>query len=158
MFGLWPRKCSTTCSSESNSGRSFRPSCISYGISRFHSRVAGGNALCICGYRARPPAAPALFSRIPRFCGTSLVLHSLGVICMEIFLFLSQLLGNIRAGVVVVIAALPLLASKHFVAVSRNFYQLLSSVLNGPRLEKTLASLAGLKTYCVAKPTVSGRT
>jgi hypothetical protein len=77
---------------------------------------------------------------------------------MEIFLFLSQLLGNIRAGVVVVIAALPLLASKHFVAVSRNFYQLLSSVLNGPRLEKTLASLAGLKTYCVAKPTVSGRT
>jgi Protein of unknown function (DUF1420) len=69
---------------------------------------------------------------------------ALGVICLEIFLFLSQLCGNIRAGIIVVVAAVVLLAATDFAAVSRRVSQLLSSVLSESKLEKTLASLIGL--------------
>src|SRR5580658_8161840 len=69
---------------------------------------------------------------------------ALGVIGLEILLFLNELCGNIRAGAMVVVAAVILVAATDFAAVSRRVSELLSSVLNESKLEKTLASLLGL--------------
>ena len=70
-----------------------------------------------------------------------LLAAALGVICTEICLFFSQLTGNIRAGVLVVVAVIFLLAAGEFVAVSKKCLSVLRPVLNGSSLEKTLASL-----------------
>jgi hypothetical protein len=69
---------------------------------------------------------------------------ALGVICTEVCLFLSLLSGNVRIGVVVVIVVIFFLAFSEFRAVSRKLTQIVSSILKGSRLEKTLASLTGL--------------
>jgi hypothetical protein len=69
---------------------------------------------------------------------------ALGVICIEIGLFLGQASGNVRAGVLAVIALAVLLAANDFVAVSKRFFRLLAPVFGGSHLEKTLASLTGM--------------
>jgi hypothetical protein len=95
--------------------------------------------------------AAALGHRLLRRCSVELPTSTehllcstaVGVICIEILLFLSQLSSNVRAGVVVVIAAVVLLASNDFVAVSRRVLQVLSPILNASRLERALATLTG---------------
>lgn len=98
----------------------------------FVAAALGNQLLRLCSFEL-PTIAEDLL------CSTAL-----GVICTEIFLFLSQLSGNIRAGVVVVIGAVLLLAAKGFGAVWRSFLQMLSPVMHRSRLEKTLAFLTGL--------------
>jgi hypothetical protein len=96
--------------------------------------------------------AAALGHRLFRLCSLEipdsaehlLCCEAAGVICIEIFLFLSQLSGHIRAGVFVVLAGAVLFASNQFAAVSRRFFQVLSAILNGSKSDKALASLAGL--------------
>ena len=96
--------------------------------------------------------AAALGQRVLRLCSLELpdsaehllCCEAVGAICIEIFLFLSQLSGNIRAGVFVVLAGAVLFASNQLAAVSRRFFQVLRAILNGSMLEKALASLAGL--------------
>jgi 4-amino-4-deoxy-L-arabinose transferase-like glycosyltransferase len=69
---------------------------------------------------------------------------ALGVICTEVCLFLSLLSGNVRIGVVVVVVMILLLTFSEFKVVSLKLTQVVRSILNGSRLDKTLASLAGL--------------
>jgi hypothetical protein len=96
--------------------------------------------------------AAALGHRLFRLCSLEipdsaehlLCCEAAGVICIEIFLFLSQMSVHIRAGVFVVLAGAVLFASNQFAAVSRRFFQVLRSILNGSMLDKALASLAGL--------------
>ena len=96
--------------------------------------------------------ATALGSRLLRLCSCEipflpehlLCSAALGVICTEVCLFLSLLSGNVRIGVVVVIVVIFLLAFSEFKAVSLKLTQVVSSILNGSRLDKTLASLTGL--------------
>jgi hypothetical protein len=96
--------------------------------------------------------ATALGHRLLRLCSfeiTSSAEHllcsiALGVICIEACLFLSQLAGNVRAGVVVVLVVVLLLAVSEFTNVWRRLSQVVSAVSHESRLEKALASLAGL--------------
>src|SRR5580692_11151101 len=96
--------------------------------------------------------ATALGHRLLRLCSfeiTSSAEHllcsiALGVICIEACLFLSQLAGNVRAGVVVVLVVVLLLAVSEFTNVWRRLSQVVSTVSHESRLEKALASLAGL--------------
>src|SRR5271155_2661423 len=69
---------------------------------------------------------------------------ALGAVCTEVCLFLSLLSGNVRVGVVVVIVVIFLLALSEFKAVSMKLTQIVRSISNGSRLDKTLASLTGL--------------
>jgi hypothetical protein len=96
--------------------------------------------------------AAALGHRLFRLCSLELpdsaehllCCEAAGVICIEIFLFLSQLSGHIRAGVFVALAGTVRFVSNQFAAVSRRFFQVLSAILNGSKSDKALASLAGL--------------
>lgn len=96
--------------------------------------------------------ATALGHRLLRLCSLELpdsaehllCSTALGVICTEVGLFLSQLSGHIRAGVIVVLAVIVVVGASDLIAVARRLSQILTSVLRGSRLGKTLAALTGL--------------
>jgi hypothetical protein len=95
--------------------------------------------------------ATAFGHRLLRLCSLELAspaehlvcAAALGVICTEICLFLSQLSGKIRIGLVVGITVIFLLGVGEFVALLRKLLRVLDQLLNGSRLERTLASLTG---------------
>ena len=96
--------------------------------------------------------ATALGHRLLRLCSFEIAFlpehllcsAALAVICTEVCLFLSLLSGNVRIGVVVVIVVIFFLACSEFRAVSRELIQIVRSISNGSRLDKTFASLTGL--------------
>lgn len=95
----------------------------------FVATALGHRLLGLCSFKLASPTEHLLLA------------EALGVICIEICLFFSQLTGNIRAAVAVVVAAIFLLAVGEFVAVLKKCLSVLRAVLNGSRLEKPLASL-----------------
>jgi hypothetical protein len=72
-----------------------------------------------------------------------LICEAIGVICFEILIFVVQLSGHIRAGVIAVCALITLLSIREFESVRTKLFRSLQSAFIGSAFERSLAALAG---------------
>ena len=73
---------------------------------------------------------------------------ALGVITIEIGLFLAEVLGAVRTGVLACIATAAIVGAKDFAVIFRMFRSITRYIWNGPRSEKLLAAITGLVLTC----------